>query len=155
MVAHGVDGGSHGRLDGRTSRTPTGIATGCRPLVTGRRLGAELLDIGLALVLFGIGWVIWLIFTSKQGQSPGKKLLGMRSVSVSTGRSLDFGMTFLRDFFLKGFIGGATFGIAYLWILWDPRRQALYDKLITATVVNDPTGATLGPATAQPTATSF
>ena len=121
----------------------------------GRRLAGELLDIGLALVLFGIGWVIWLIFTSKKGQSPGQKLLGMRSVLVTTGRSLDFGTTFLRDFFLKGFIAGVTFGIAYLWILWDPRRQALYDKLLSATIVNDPSGATLGTATAGPAATSF
>jgi uncharacterized RDD family membrane protein YckC len=109
----------------------------------GRRLGAEILDIVLMIVLLGIGWLIWLIFTSKQGQSPGKKLLGMRVVSITSGSALSHGNTFLRDFFLKGFIGGATLGLAYLWLLWDPKRQALYDKLLTATVVDDPEGKTL------------
>lgn len=114
-----------------------------------RRLGAACLDGLLGIVLLGIGWIIWLIFTSKQGQSPGKKLLGMRIVSMPTTRPLGGLITFLREIFIKGFIGSLTFGLAYLWILWDPNRQALYDKLLNATVVNDPLGATLAGAAAM------
>jgi uncharacterized RDD family membrane protein YckC len=121
----------------------------------GRRLAAEILDICLIFLLLGIGWTIWLIFTSKQGQSPGHKLLGIRAVTMTDGRSLSHGLTFLRDFFLKGFIGGVTFGIAYLWILWDPNRQALYDKLLACTVVSDPGGATVGSTPSAAPASTF
>ena len=55
-----------------------------REIVARRRLGGALLEIGLGLVLLGIGWLIWLIFTCQKGQTPAKKLLGMRMVSVET-----------------------------------------------------------------------
>jgi uncharacterized RDD family membrane protein YckC len=142
---------------GPTSATPFQqlLPAGVTLSSPGRRLAGEILDICLIFLLLGIGWTIWLIFSSRQGQSPGHKLLGIRAVSMTTGRSLSHGLTFLRDFFLKGFIGGVTFGIAYLWILWDPNRQALYDKLLTCTVVTDPTGATVGPQPAAPTGSTF
>ena len=64
-------------------------------------------------------------------------------------------MTLLREIIVKGLIAGITFGIAYLWILFDKDNQALYDKVMNANVVDDPNGATLGPANTVPTATTF
>ena len=78
-----------------------------------------LLDCGLAIITLGIGWVIWCLFTFKTARSPGKKLMGLRMNRTRSGEALSWGMSFVRDFLVKGFIVGITFGIAYLWILFD------------------------------------
>lgn len=130
---------------------PPGVVISSR----GRRLGATLLDIGLSFVLLGIGWIVWFIITCQEGQTPGKKLLGMRIVSTQTGRAFTGWMTLFREILVKGIIGSITFGIAYLWILWDKDRQALYDKVVNANVVNDPNGLTLGSAMSAPSAANF
>ncbi|MEV7613508.1 RDD family protein [Streptomyces sp. NPDC089799] len=62
--------------------------------------------------------------TARWGRTPGKKLLGIRVASVSTGRPPGFGAA-LRRWLVYGLLGlpGA------LWCLVDrPRRQAWHDK---------------------------
>jgi uncharacterized RDD family membrane protein YckC len=109
----------------------------------GRRLLAALLDGLLVIFTLWIGWFIWSLFTYKTGQTPAKKIMGMRMVYSQSGVALNWGMSVVRDYIVKGFIGGLTLGIAYLWILFDPRKQALYDKLMDVIVVDDPSDATL------------
>lgn len=122
-----------------TPGLPAGVVLSSK----GRRLGAALLDGVLAIVTLGIGYLIWMLFTFKSGQTPAKRLLGMRVVSTTDYKALSWGMTFLREIFIKGIIAGVTLGIAYLWILWDKNNQALYDKVLNTVVVNDPDGLTL------------
>ncbi len=107
------------------------------------RLLCALLEVVLAVVTLGIGYFIWSFFTYRTGQTPGKKLMGIRVVSLNDGKALPFWMTLLREWIVKGFIGGITFGIAYLWILFDDKNQALYDKVLTSVVVDDDQGLTL------------
>jgi len=102
-----------------------------------------MLDGLLVIVTLWIGWFIWSLFTYKTAQTPAKQIMGMRMVYTQSGQSLNWGMSVVRDYIVKGFIGGLTFGIAYLWILFDPNKQALYDKLMEVVVVDDPAGATL------------
>ena len=45
--------------------------------------------------------------------------------------SFDAWMTLLREWIVKPFIGSITFGIAYVWILFDDKNQALYDKVMS------------------------
>lgn len=113
----------------------------------GRRLLAALLDGVLAIVTLGIGWFIWSLFTYKTAQTPAKRIMGMRMVYTASGDALNWGMSVVRDYIVKGFIGGLTFGIAYLWILFDPNKQALYDKLMDVVVVDDPMDVTLSRST--------
>jgi uncharacterized RDD family membrane protein YckC len=108
----------------------------------GSRLLCALLDGVLAIVTLGIGWIIWSFFTYPNGQTPAKKLMGIRVVSLNDGKALTFWMMFLREWIVKGFIGSITFGIAYVWILFDDRNQALYDKVLNTIVVDDPQGLT-------------
>ena len=82
------------------------------------------------------------MFTYRNGQTPGKKLMGIRVISLNDGAALTFWMTLLREWIVKGFIGGITFGVAYIWILFDGRNQSLYDKVLNTIVVNDPQGLT-------------
>ncbi|WP_017596147.1 RDD family protein [Nocardiopsis potens] len=75
----------------------------------------------------------WLSHTRK-GRTLGKRMLGLRVVNLETGGGLPAkGRTFVRElvYCLLGWI-------SCLWILWDPRKQALHDKVgSTAVVVSD------------------
>lgn len=108
----------------------------------GSRLLAALLDGVLAIVTLGIGWLIWSLFTYRNGQTPAKQLMGIRVISLNDGKALGFWMTLLREWILKEFIGGITFGIAYIWILFDSKNQTLYDKVLNTIVVDDSQGLT-------------
>ena len=81
--------------------------------------------------------------------------MGIRVVSLNDGKALSFWMTLLREWIVKGFIGSITFGIAYIWILFDDKNQALYDKVMNTIVVDDPQGLTIAPQLVPPTSTTF
>ena len=118
---------------------PEGVVISSR----GRRFLAMLLDFGLAIITLGIGWFIWSMFTFQTGQTPAKKIMGMRLMHMYTQESLGWGRTFVREFVIKGYIAYVTLGLAYLWILWDEKNQSLYDKVMSVLVVDDSNGATL------------
>lgn len=141
-----------------TIQTSTGVVTlpdGVAITSKSGRLLCALLEVVLALVTLGIGYVIWSFFTYRTGQTPGKKLMGIRVVSLNDGVALPFWMTLLREWIVKGFIGGITFGIAYVWILFDDKNQALYDKVLNTIVVDDPQGLTIATRLTTPESTTF
>jgi RDD family protein len=96
-----------------------GMPVGTKVAQPGRRLGGALLDALLVIVTLVIGWLIWVIFTSKNGQSPAKKILRMRVVKLSTGQTVTRGQYFARwlgKFVLRLItIVGL---LAALWLLW-------------------------------------
>jgi uncharacterized RDD family membrane protein YckC len=109
----------------------------------GRRFGAYALDSVLALVTFGIGWLIWFLMVASNGQTPGKSLLGMQTVDAQTGAPLDIGKMIVREILLKGFVGvfvlSVTSGLAiplWAWLVWDDQNQQLWDKAMTTTVLD-------------------
>lgn len=120
-----------------------------------RRLLCAMLEVVLVLVTLGIGYFIWQFFTYRHGQTPGKKLMGIRVISLNDGRALTFWMMLLREWIVKPFIGSITFGIAYIWILFDDQNQALYDKILNTNVVDDQVGLTLIAAVPAPQPTAF
>lgn len=145
-------------LDVVTIQTSTGDVTLPEGVVLtskASRLLCALLEVVLAIVTLGIGYFIWQFFTYRTGQTPGKKLMGIRVISLNDGMALGFWMTLLREWVLKGIIGSITFGIAYAWILFDPKNQALYDKLIDAVVVDDPQGLTVAAIPPTTAVTTF
>ena len=111
----------------------------------GRRVAAYILDIVLFLVTLIIGYIIWLLFTLNHGQTPGKRLLGIRVIRVD-GSASDWGQTFVREFVIKfglfEVVGDiVSLGIAsivdVLWAFWDKDRQTLHDKIVKTLVVDD------------------
>jgi uncharacterized RDD family membrane protein YckC len=109
----------------------------------GRRIGAYLLEGVLISVTFVIGWFIWSLVLWGQGQSPAKKLLGMRVVDLQTEKAATFGTMFMREIVGKGLIGGITFGITAIvsiFTILGASRQGVHDKIAKTIVVDDPNG---------------
>lgn len=87
------------------------------------------ISIPLAVAFFLIFWVNY------DGATPGKKLLGIK-IAKDNGEKLTYPTAFIR--YIGFMISAATmlfFGIGYLWIIWDKKKQALHDKIAGTVVV--------------------
>ena len=111
----------------------------------GQRVAAYVLDVLLFCVTLIIGYVIWWLFTLSRGQTPGKRLLGIRVMRID-GTASDWDWTFIREFVVKFGLFEVvadilTLGLAslvdVLWAFWDKDRQALHDKIMKTVVVDD------------------
>ena len=76
-----------------------------------------------------------------RGLTPGKLLVGIRAVRED-GSDLGWGLGFMREVVVKRVLGSVLWLFAGLypladglWPLWDPRRQALHDKMAGTLVV--------------------
>jgi uncharacterized RDD family membrane protein YckC len=71
-------------------------------------------------------------YWSRDGQTPGLKMMGIRVVRDRDGGPITSGQAILR---LIGYwVSGFFFGLGYLWILIDRRKRGWHD-LIAGTVV--------------------
>ena len=121
-----------------------GLAVGVRLATPARRLGGYLLDLFFLLVTAIIGWLIWSLIVWKDGLTPAKQVLGMRVIKWETGRRAGWGTMALREFVGKflvmGVIGIIPFASIVLsfMLLWDSKRQQLWDKIASTLVAYDP-----------------
>lgn len=119
----------------------------------GQRAGAYLIDIvpvwilafigGIArnsiidalFALAGLAWVIYnrWITMGRTGQSLGKRTLGIRLISESTGAPVGAGMAFVRD--IAHIVDSIICYIGWLFPLWDSKAQTLADKIMSTVVV--------------------
>ena len=120
----------------------------------GQRLGAIIVDsiiIGVVfLIIYFINRVLGEVVAillglayytyfegSGSGQTPGKRLLGIRVIDFNAGGPVGFGRAFVRQ--LGRILSGAVCYLGYLWMLWDKEKQTWHDKIATTVVV--PTSA--------------
>lgn len=82
-------------------------------------------------LLISIGYFVF--YQYYMGQTIGKKAMGMRVVD-SSGKKPSLGVFALREIIGK-WVSALIFGIGYLMILWDPKRQGLHDKIASTYVV--------------------
>ncbi len=121
----------------------------------GRRLAGAVLDAVIFTLTLGLGWIIWYLIAARGGQSPAKRLLGMRVIRED-GTVAGLGWMLIRDLAVRviafGAVnavlvsvlgaesGGAIYGlaliIAALWCVWDANRQCLWDKIVRTRVVH-------------------
>ncbi len=88
----------------------------------------NLLDNLLALVLTVALWVRFM-------GTPGKLLLGCQVVDARSGRPLGVGQAVLRYFgYLLSLL---PFGLGFLWIAFDRRKQGFHDKLAKTVVLRE------------------
>jgi len=105
------------------------------------RLGAALLDSLLMLVTLWIGWMIWAATIAGTGQTPAKRLMGLRVIGADSLRPVGFA----KMFWMRGIVGSLvsqiaipiTLGILLFMPFWDKRNQNIWDKVSNTYVVND------------------
>lgn len=84
-----------------------------------------------------IGW-----WAGTRGGSPLRRKLGVLIVDVGDRSFIGFGRGSAREL-IKAVIGmtmvlapiAIVAVLAFLWMLWDPRKQTLYDKMVGTVVV--------------------
>jgi uncharacterized RDD family membrane protein YckC len=120
-----------------------------------RRFAGVVLDILLFYLLLVIGWFIWFAFAANGGQTPGKKLLGLRVIQLD-GTVAKPGTMWLREVLIKGVLwytiaGGLGALVAYIWAFFDRDRQTVHDKMVGTYVIHYPgPAASLQPVPLQP-----
>lgn len=89
--------------------------------------------LGLAIML-GIGiWNRWI--KGGQGQTIGRKVVGITLVSEESGQPIGTARAFIRDIahILDSIICGLPIG--WLWPLWDQKKQTWGDKVMKTVVI--------------------
>lgn len=74
----------------------------------------------------------FIFFWCRGGQTPGMRAWGLR-VEMNDGRSLTPGVAALR--LAVALLSGATAGLGFLWILFDPQRRSWHDRLCDTRVM--------------------
>lgn len=95
-----------------------------------------------AFILIAIGGLLSLIAglflcyrEGATGQTPGKKIVGIRLLREADGSTLGFGLAFGRR--LLHFVDGLPCYLGYLWPLWDAKNQTFTDKIVHTVVIKD------------------
>jgi uncharacterized RDD family membrane protein YckC len=80
----------------------------------------------IPIVITGIVWAVW-------GTSPGKRVVRLRIVDADSGERMSVTQCVLRTIgYLLTF---ALCGAGFLWVFFNPRRQALHDRIANTIVV--------------------
>jgi uncharacterized RDD family membrane protein YckC len=115
----------------------------------GKRLGGYLLEIVLAIVTLGIGWLIWSFIVWDRSTSPAKQILKMKVVKKDSGLRASYGTMVLRELVGKWLLVNVLIGslcfiatiVLDFMLVWDQDRQELWDKIAGTIVVDDPDNA--------------
>jgi uncharacterized RDD family membrane protein YckC len=75
--------------------------------------------------------ILW--FWIKYSGTPGKMLLDCEIVDARTGKQIDFKQAILRYI-----VSALPFGLGFLWIMLDKRKQGWHDKIAgTVVIIHD------------------
>ena len=106
------------------------------------RLGAFALETLLAIVTLGIGWIIWALVVWGKGTTPGHQIVRLYIVDAKSGQTATWGHMALREFVIKGLLGGiASIFTLYIYFIVDSffvlrqDRKTLHDLISSTQVV--------------------
>ena len=136
-------------VDAALTNLPTivGVSSLVLAVIVGTDNGtafAVLLAVSLASLAILLGYFVWWLFALRRGQTPGKRVVGIRVIR-DDGSPSDWGYTFVREFVIKFLVGGVLSGMTggiywmvdHLWPLFDENLQTLHDKMVSTIVVQD------------------
>jgi uncharacterized RDD family membrane protein YckC len=89
----------------------------------------------LTLACLVLATFYFVLFHGMEGKTIGKWLFGLRVVGVDR-RPISYRRAFLRWIGTVG-LGGASFGLAFLWILWQREKRGWHDFLARTWVVRE------------------
>ena len=89
----------------------------------------------LSFAWVGLTTAYFVVFHGMEGQTIGKWLLGLRVVGEGRAR-LTHRRALLRWIGAVGF-GFVSFGLSFLWILWQPEKRGWHDYLAHTWVIRD------------------
>ncbi|GAA0272775.1 hypothetical protein GCM10010302_07970 [Streptomyces polychromogenes] len=90
-------------------------------------------------VLYAVAMGVFQLFQEgSKGQTFGKKAVGISVLREADGRTLGFGMAFVRK--LAHFLDSLACYLGWLWPLWDEKKQTLADKVCSTVVIRVPKG---------------
>jgi uncharacterized RDD family membrane protein YckC len=122
---------------------PMSQQTGPRLVSPGGRLGAALIDGLLILFTAVIGWFVWALFTFRDGQTPGRQILGHVAADAATGQPLDWGRTAIREVLIKGIVGYfasalscGVYSLVDAAMVFGDRNRTLHDRMINSIVIH-------------------
>lgn len=82
----------------------------------------------IPILITGVLWIVW-------GTSPGKRVIGLRIVDADSHAPMTARQAVLRTVgYLLTF---ATCGAGFLWVMFNPRQQALHDRIANTIVVSE------------------
>jgi uncharacterized RDD family membrane protein YckC len=74
----------------------------------------------------------WYFLTQQNGQTPGKRLMGIRVVKVN-GAPLQAADVIVR--YIGYTVNTVVFGIGWFWAIWDADKQGWHDKMAGTVVI--------------------
>jgi uncharacterized RDD family membrane protein YckC len=80
-----------------------------------------------------VGALVLAWFNGAQGQSPGKRVVGLKCVRVADGQYIGGGMGIVRE--LLHILDTLACFLGWLWPLWDANKQTFADKICSTVVV--------------------
>ncbi|TDN58870.1 RDD family protein [Paraburkholderia sp. BL10I2N1] len=110
-------------------------------------LGPSTDDILTAPEAFASSMVLWLMvgqcipilvtgaMWAACGTSPGRRVVRLRIVDAGTGASMTVKQAILRT--LGYLLTFGTFGAGFLWVLFNPRKQTLHDRVANTVVIDE------------------
>jgi uncharacterized RDD family membrane protein YckC len=104
-------------------------------LAVGRAVNGEIGAVYYVFLLIGLaywGWNRWYT-AGHSGQSLGRRALGIRLVSLTTGQPIGAGLAFGRD--VLHILDLIPCLVGFLWPLWDAQKQTFADKIVKTVVV--------------------
>lgn len=103
------------------------------PAASAALIQALSMRLSFDLVLSGVIVVLFWIFRSA---TPGKMLLRASIVDAADGGKPGSGRLIVR--YLGYFVSLIPFGLGFVWIAFDSRKQGWHDKMARTVVVRDP-----------------
>lgn len=100
-------------------------------IITGVLTRPGLVVGGFASFVVGVIYQ-WYFLTQQNGQTPGKRMMGIRVVKVN-GEPLQAADVLVR--YVGYFINSAAFMLGWIWALFDSKSQGWHDKLAGTYVV--------------------
>jgi uncharacterized RDD family membrane protein YckC len=85
--------------------------------------------------IFWWAWFLWnfTYLVGRTGQSSGRRMVGLKVVD-SEGDPIGFWRSLGRNLFAI-FISAPVFYLGFLWVFWDPCKQAWHDKVFRTFVL--------------------